>query len=62
MSTALKPCPFCGCEKPELTGDTDIWWVECQECHAEGPFAHGTNALEALDKWNRRALLPEDET
>lgn len=65
----VKPCPFCGCNSPELThAHAASYWVECPKCGAEvhgssgesligqgkGDAAHLAAARDALKRWNRR--------
>lgn len=53
----LRECPFCG-KKDALHIDAyqcgGVWWfyVECQECMANGPV--GKQKYMAVDAWNQR--------
>jgi len=63
------PCPFCGCEKPELENTwTACYWLECPEClvPVEGESfsagggdhklsCHRQAKASAIEAWNRRA-------
>ena len=49
MSEKLRPCPFCGSEDVENTGN----YVKCRNCLADGPFNY-TNVDEAAENWNTR--------
>ena len=57
--TELKPCPFCGCDKPELEERiiTDYhiksYQVVCFLCAASTAFH--ISKEEATKAWNRRA-------
>lgn len=54
----LKPCPFCGNGKDEITKPKVVlnynvgYYVECQSCFAKGGFA--SNKDGAIDFWNER--------
>ncbi len=63
----LKPCPFCGFEKPyiehyeaENRWDSDFWTILCrgeEMKEGEGCMAQTTNYCrkeEAIEAWNRR--------
>ena len=55
MAETLKPCPFCGGEAKEFTGEDAAphrWTVECDSCgaHVGSDTRHKAHA-----KWNRRA-------
>lgn len=55
MSEELRPCPFCGGEAKEFTGEDAAphrWTVECDACGAH--VGSGTRHR-ARTKWNRRA-------
>lgn len=66
LEAALLPCPFDngqGLHGSKVRnngrdgcGPADTWWVQCK-CGAEGPNARGPD--EAVDLWNRRALLAQ---
>ena len=45
-------CPFCGGEPKLINDGTGLWWVQCEDCDAEGPIAHSEE--EAIRLWNRR--------
>ena len=55
MAEELRPCPFCGGEAKEFTGEDAAphrWTVECDACGAH--VGSGTRHR-ARTKWNRRA-------
>lgn len=55
MSEELKPCPFCGGEAKEFTGEDAAphrWTVECDRC---GAHVGSDTRHKARAKWNRRA-------
>lgn len=49
----LKPCPFCGHDKPSMTFAVGEYWVICDSCKGT-TRASGREEL-ARDDWNRRA-------
>ena len=54
MSEKLKPCPFCGGEVKEFTGEDAApyrWTVECDNC---GAHVGSYTRHNARVKWNRR--------
>lgn len=61
----LKPCPFCGCEKPHPSPIV-VW---CPDCDAEGPhyvspaldMDHNESIARAIAAWNTRAESKEIE-
>lgn len=56
MTTALKPCPFCGGEADLLdTLPSGGCWCRCDECSSDGPS--GDTEADAIAAWNRRADL-----
>ena len=64
MSDELKPCPFCGSDKPYVSESDDgmARWVCCPDCDADGPPIHwkfdGTHDEArriVVDMWNNRA-------
>lgn len=51
----LKPCPFCGGDAKEFTGEDAKpyrWTVECENC---GAHVGEETRYKARLKWNRRA-------
>ena len=55
MSEELRPCPFCGGEAKEFTGEDAAphrWTVECDSC---GAHVGSDTRHKARAKWNRRA-------
>jgi len=54
----LRNCPFCNADPIRLeydqrgneTGDSDLWFVRCMECGADGPPAECDQR--ATDLWN----------
>lgn len=54
----LEECPFCHASGPEEglklyeTGDHELWFVQCDECTAEGPKAITRSG--AIELWNDR--------
>jgi Lar family restriction alleviation protein len=64
----LKPCPFCGWDKPviqeaaieEETGEViGPAYVQCLECGCVGPFSV-ENTDDEVAAWNTRATLGGD--
>lgn len=57
----LKPCPFCGYEKPELWHDNDFGgysYVACPKCRCKSDrfpklFSESSDQR-AIEAWNRR--------
>jgi Lar family restriction alleviation protein len=55
----LKPCPFCGTDKPVLSNNqTRCWEVFCRKCGASVMVKLRQRDYEAVDAWNTRADLP----
>lgn len=61
--TELKPCPFCGSENIKLNHykvkENDWWYIVCPNCEiAMDPWRWnaGQTRMEAIEKWNRRAV------
>lgn len=55
MAEKLRPCPFCGGEAEEFTGEDAAphrWTVECESC---GAHVGSDTRHKARAKWNRRA-------
>lgn len=55
MAETIKPCPFCGGEAKEFTGEDAAphrWTVECDSC---GAHVGSDTRHKARAKWNRRA-------
>lgn len=55
MSEELRPCPLCGGEAEEFTGEDAAphrWTVECDSC---GAHVGSDTRHKARAKWNRRA-------
>lgn len=55
MAETLRPCPFCGGEAMEFTGEDAAphrWTVECAVC---GAHVGSDTRHKARAKWNRRA-------
>jgi len=55
----MKPCPFCGTDKPVLCKYTEgtVWWY-CSNCGAIGPEAETKSAATRL--WNKRSKEETD--
>jgi len=54
----LKPCPFCGYEKPSLSSAhtnffEEVFFVICDNCRCRGKQTKSKD--EAVKVWNRRA-------
>lgn len=51
----LKPiidcCPYCHCEKLQIHGLMNKYFVECSGCKLGGP--HADTSVEAVTRWNR---------
>lgn len=55
MGEELRPCPFCGGDAKEFTGEDAAphrWTVECDSC---GAHVGSDTRYKARAKWNRRA-------
>lgn len=55
MAEELKPCPFCGGDAKEFTGEDAAphrWTVECDSC---GAHVGSDTRYKARAKWNLRA-------
>ncbi len=48
----LKPCPFCGCNKPYIADYKDEFTVECSRCDCSTRLCDTKE--EAIDAWNTR--------
>lgn len=73
--TAALPCPFCG-NPPELTHmpielfngciptrERPAWMIRCASLSCLGPSAHSERSeADAIEKWNRRAVLAVQAT
>jgi len=55
QSEALKPCPFCGCEKILDGYIRDGREIVCGECRASVAAFHPDASKRAAERWNRRA-------
>jgi len=54
MSDELKPCPFCGSEDSGTFKSSNLYYVACRCCDAEGPsFFYGVS--ENCDKYEARS-------
>lgn len=61
MADAMKllPCPFCGDDDPEITGENGWVWIACttgSDCAGRGPDSD--DEASAIEAWNRRASPP----
>ena len=77
-SIELKPCPFCGCDKPFLMFceyDKCKWTISCPQCHIEctvpvlrdivGRVRAGqrrSNETRLIETWNNRHIQAEGES
>lgn len=55
----LAPCPFCGDDDPEITGENGWVWVACttgSDCAGRGPDSE--DEASAITAWNTRAAAP----
>jgi len=53
----IKPCPFCGNEKPRCYESGGYWHIRCQQCECEiyaSPYRSGL-----IERWNQRAVAHE---
>ena len=51
----VKPCPFCGRKKAQITRKVGVTFMRCSGCGATGPHAGGDTkkgASEAIRLWN----------
>lgn len=55
MENELKPCPFCGGEKPIVRHGKYMWWIECSEDACRASSGGKPRKNEAIEAWNRRA-------
>ena len=54
---ALRPCPFCGCDRVRVDSEEDgAFFVRCPDCGAEGPVT--LVAEHAKQEWNDRRAAP----
>lgn len=51
----ILPCHYCNNTASLI--DMDFFWVKCDTCLAEGPFAN--SEIEAIEKWNNVSALKE---
>ncbi|TGT65285.1 restriction alleviation protein, Lar family [bacterium M00.F.Ca.ET.159.01.1.1] len=58
MPDALKACPFCGFSNTEVRNFKSIWFVVCNECHADGPAEDSEQ--DATEAWNTRHTRKRD--
>lgn len=51
----IKPCPFCGGKRLSiLDEDRGPFWVDCDDCRAQGPLHDSLHA--AREAWDERPL------
>lgn len=49
----LLECPFCGCDKVELTGDDEGWaFIQCDKCYCRTDGFRNPRLM--IDTWNTR--------
>ena len=53
VTDALLPCPFCRSQSLHVS-DGVSFYVECRDCHAEGPW-NDDDLGQAITAWNTRA-------
>lgn len=58
MAHPLTACPFCGFSNTEVRSFKSIWFVVCNECHADGPAQDAEAA--AIEAWNTRRARKGD--
>ena len=64
-STALLPCPFCGCaagihQSFDVDCQSTTAWIECGDCDCKyGPLYPETkqDVIDWMQKWNRRLYV-----
>ena len=66
VSSELVSCPFCGSDKIMCEGDgrSEMAWMCCQKCLAQGPAVwtrRGLTSKSARVRWNERAANGGDE-
>lgn len=49
----LKPCPFCGENRPKLVWEIDVCRIRCRNCGTSGLYEFSEDT--AAEAWNRRA-------
>lgn len=54
MSDELKPCPFCGFERPHFMEEGHWIYMACESCGCGGPVS--TQMRDPSDNWNTRPL------
>jgi len=54
----VEDCPFCGSKASDRLIDVETWehdpstyFVQCNDCHAQGPFSQ--NIIDAIDLWGK---------
>ena len=65
----IKPCPFCGCDKPKIKRNRrpdgscsyEVIYIQCPECEAktverisDGYYGGTCTDQEIIELWNRR--------
>lgn len=65
MANELKPCPFCGGNRPLLNESLtnfyeEVYYVICEDCQCRGKSCRCKE--KAIEAWNRRADNGENET
>jgi hypothetical protein len=53
--SVMKNCPFCKCDAIEILENSDLCWVHCMQCDADGPPDSSIDLC--IDLWNT-ALRP----
>jgi hypothetical protein len=64
MTSEIRPCPFCRSVNVELVCSGSAWFVQCNECDANGSTIEDgerDDTRKAVDVWNRlsKTLLAE---
>lgn len=59
MSEKLKPCPFCGSKRIEISSNGIVCVVYCTNCKASTNLAERKE--DAIYLWNKRAEVTDED-